>query len=124
MPFALIVAGLIAVVVGVRDKQGDLFDLLKSDFTGQGSFVPWIIAVVAVGAVGYIKPLRPITDAFLVLILIGLFLSHGGFFNQFQSAINSASYSASNPLTQFNMQGVSKLPNLPSLNSLTQGATS
>lgn len=85
MPFVLLVFGAVLVVAGVRGKTADLFTMLKSDFTGTNSFVPWVVAIGAIGAAGYVKPIKPITDAMLLLVIIVLFLSNGGFFQKFLS---------------------------------------
>lgn len=70
MPFALIAIGLILTIAGARGTQGTLFNLLKGDFTGNQSYLWWALSIVAVGAVGYVKSLRPLSHGFLVLILI------------------------------------------------------
>lgn len=89
MPFALIFLGILFVVVGYRGTQGDLVELLKGDFTGQGNFIYWIVSIIVVGAVGYIPKLKSISDGFLVLILLVLFISNQGFFSQFTSQISN-----------------------------------
>lgn len=94
MPFVLFAAGLLLVISSVKGTQGNLFSLLKSDFTGHGSFIPWLVSILTIGGLGYFSSIRPITNAFLTLVIIVLFLSNGGFFNQFtqQTGIaNSAS---------------------------------
>jgi branched-subunit amino acid permease len=87
MPFALLTIGLILLVVSVRGTQNDLFDLLKSDVTGPNNYLYWVLAILAVGAVGYIPRLKPVSNAFLVLIVAVIFLRNGGFFDQFSAAI-------------------------------------
>lgn len=87
MPFALVFVGLIMVVVGVRGTQTQMSQLLVSDFTGPGNFTYWIAALFIVGAVGYIKPLQPVSRAFLVLIVVGIFIANGGFAQQLQTAL-------------------------------------
>lgn len=91
MPFALLFVGILLVVSGVRGKQDDLFALLKSDFTGDGtfshSFVAWLVAIGVIGGLGYFKPIRPIANAFLALVIIVLFLSNKGFFTQFSQQL-------------------------------------
>lgn len=84
MPFIVVLVGLVLIVSGARNKQNDLYNLLKSDLTGgKGSFLPWLLALFVVGGLGYIRPLKPISDAFLLLIVIVLILSNGGFFQKF-----------------------------------------
>lgn len=71
------------MIAGLRGQGEDVSKLLQGDLTGKGSFVPWVLAILAVGAVGYIDELRPVSDAFLVLLLVVLLLSNGGFFDKF-----------------------------------------
>lgn len=87
MPFALLIVGIVLVVAAVRNSQNDLFTLLKGDFTGQNNFIYWMLAILLVGALGYIPSMTKLSRAFLVLILVVLFLSHKGFFTQFQQQI-------------------------------------
>jgi hypothetical protein len=82
MPFIIILIGLFLAVTAARNKQQELAELLKGDFTGPGNFFSWTIALLVVGGLGYIKPLKPLTDAFLVLLILVLFLSNGGFFDR------------------------------------------
>jgi hypothetical protein len=92
MPFVFLLVGIVLVVTGVRNTQGQLYDLVKSDFTGDGtfnhSFVAWIVAIAFVGGIGYFRPLRPISNAFLILVIVVLFLSNRGVFQQFNKAFN------------------------------------
>lgn len=83
MPFVTLIIGLALITSAVRDKQNDLFTLIKGDFTGQNSFAPWIISLLVIGGLGYVKGIKPITDAFLVLVILVLFISNGGFFQKF-----------------------------------------
>lgn len=85
MPFVIIAIGITLLVSAVRGTQDDLYALLKNDLWGKGSYAPWIISILAIGAVGYYRPLKPVTDAFLLLVIIVLFLSNGGFFDKFIS---------------------------------------
>lgn len=82
MGFIVIFIGLFLAITAVRNKHGELADLVKGDFTGPNNFFSWIIALVVIGGLGYIKPLKPITDAFLVLLILVLFLSNGAFFDR------------------------------------------
>lgn len=87
MPFLLLFLGVVFVVSGVRGTQGDLLMLLKGDFTGKNNFIYWILALYAIGATGYVEALRPISDAFMVLILVVMILSNKGFFDNFMKQI-------------------------------------
>jgi hypothetical protein len=95
MAFALILMGLVMIVAAVRNQQSQLVCLIQGDFSTQGNFLYWIVALLIIGAVGYVEKLKPVSDAFLVLIILVLFLASGnsaklpggGFFKQFTEAI-------------------------------------
>lgn len=87
MPFALIVLGIVALVVAVRDTGRDARALLLDEFTGQNNFISWIAGIGAVGAIGYIPSLRAFSRLFLILVFIGIFLAHKGFFDQFRQQV-------------------------------------
>lgn len=103
MAFALVFAGLTLVIATLRGNLRFLAALFASEFQGQGSFIYWLAAVMMIGAVGYIKPLRPLSNAFLVLIMIVLILKNGSFFSRFNEAIRNIARgdlpSPSNPQT-------------------------
>lgn len=105
MPFVVIAFGIVFIIAGVRGTQGALFTLLKNDLMG---FAPWFASILVIGGLGYIKPIKPITDAFMVLLIVVLFLSNGGFFAKLFGTATAAKSSTS-------LTSVS----LPSLSSLT-----
>lgn len=96
MPFAFLFVGSLLLVSGVRNTQQDLFTLLKSDLTGQGNFVYWIVSILIIGAIGYVDKLRPISHALLVLVLVVLFLSNQGFFSKFTGQLAQTKQSTVN----------------------------
>lgn len=85
MGFVLIIFGVAFLLAGYHGNAKALFSQLGGEFVGTPSFGKWAIAILVIGGVGYIKPIKPISDAFLVLVLIVLFLSDKGFFAQFSS---------------------------------------
>ncbi len=88
MPFALLIIGATLIVAGVRNQQDKLFTLVKNDFAGPNNFIFWIVSILAIGAVGYIPKLKPISTAFLGLVIVVLFLRKGtGFFAQLNTAL-------------------------------------
>lgn len=87
MSLALLSAGILLIVASVRDKQGDLITLVQGDMLGEGGFIQWIVALVLIGAIGYIPRLKPLSVALLTLVLIAIFIRKGtGFFTQLQNA--------------------------------------
>lgn len=87
MPLALLIIGIIFLTAAARGTHQLLFDTLKDDFTGPNNFLYWGIALFIIGAVGYYKPLKPLSTAFMTLVIIVLFLSNRGFFERFMEQI-------------------------------------
>jgi hypothetical protein len=81
------------IVIGARGQAGNAAGLLQSELVpqaGQNTFLPWLAAILIIGVAGYIKPVKPFSDAFIGLILLSLFLKDGqGFFSQFQAALGT-----------------------------------
>lgn len=101
MPLALLLIGILFLTAAVRGPKCNgqqcstmLFDTIKSDFTGPNNFIYWGIALFLIGAAGYYKPLKPLSNAFLGLVVLVLFISNRGFFAKFMEQI-SATQSAS-----------------------------
>jgi hypothetical protein len=131
MSFVLLTIGAVLLVASVRNTQDQLFSLLKGDFTGPNNFIYWFISIILIGALGYIKALKPLSNVLLALVIVVLFLKRGGFFSQFTSAIAgtqsvqatpTAATSASSLIPNImgaNNTGsiLSSLPALPSLSS-------
>jgi hypothetical protein len=89
MPFVLIIVGVVFLDAAVRNTvtttpsgSPGLSTLLKGDFTGKDNFLYWMTAIFLIGAVGYIPKLETLSRAFMILILLVLFLSNGGFFSK------------------------------------------
>lgn len=100
MPFAIIIFGVVFILVGYQGSQSQFFSLLKGDFTGTGNFVYWIVSILIIGSIGYIPRLKNISDGFLMLVIVVLFLSHKGFFSQFTQELSSGtSGTASTPVS-------------------------
>jgi len=89
MPFALIFLGLILMIAAIRGKHKDLFDLLKLDFTGSDNFFVWVLAIILLVAAGNVEQLKPITNGFLILIILVIILSNGkkGLFEKFMQQL-------------------------------------
>lgn len=89
MPILFGFAGLVLIVAGVRNRvtQGNqsLASLLKDDFTGNNPFWKWLLAIFLIGAVGYIPNLRPISRAFMALVIVVFLLSNKGLFDNLKS---------------------------------------
>jgi FtsH-binding integral membrane protein len=94
MPLALFVIGALFLTAAIRGTQGLLFSTLKDDFTGPGNFLYWGLSLFVIGSIGYYKPLRPISNSFMLLVFLILFISNKGFFNKFMQQISATQNSA------------------------------
>lgn len=116
MPFALLIIGIFLLVAGIRNTAGpaanptSLFGLIHGDFTGPDNFIYWFLAIVIIGAIGYIPKLKGISTGLLVLVVVVLFLKKGntsgvggGFFQQFSKAIGTSTSGSSIPTAAQNI---------------------
>lgn len=90
MPFALVLIGLVLIVTSAQDSYVQMGSQIKKDFTGTGSFMWWLVAIMMVGAIGYVQKLKPLSIALMTLVLIVLLLKNGNFFAQLTSALQKA----------------------------------
>jgi hypothetical protein len=90
MPFVFLIFGILFLVVAVRGTQDAFFGLIRDEFTGPGNFVVWVLAIIVLGALGYIRAIRPVADAFVGLIILAMVLNNkGGVVTQFQQAVKN-----------------------------------
>jgi hypothetical protein len=115
MPFILIIIGVILLVTAIQGTTTNLGHMLAGDIFGSQGYLYWFLAIISIGAVGYIKPLKPASDAFLVLLLLVLFLANGGVFAKIGPAI--AAIKPSSNTTSAN--GTTSTPATGGLQSLT-----
>jgi hypothetical protein len=90
MPIFILFVGILLVAAGINNKLPLLLDLIKEDFRptdNVAGFHVWIIAIVVAGSLGYVRAFKPVANAFLVLIMVGLILSNKGFFDKFTDAL-------------------------------------
>jgi hypothetical protein len=113
MPYLFLIAGSVMVISAVRGTQATLLSLLKGDFTGKNNFVYWLISILIIGALGYIQELRPVSRAFLILVVIVLFLDNKGVFAQFNQAIGTTQLSQTGPIGLTGEQTLNQAFNVP-----------
>jgi hypothetical protein len=97
MPFVILIIGLMALVIGVRGQSTAAISLLQSEFTGSGSFIQWFIAIMILGLVGYYRPVRPVTDSLLLLVILSMVManqSKNGLFKEFENALQNTKATA------------------------------
>jgi hypothetical protein len=91
MAWGFIFIGGLLLVAAWKKKHEELFRLFKDDFTGEGNFVYWVMAIVALVAIGTFKPIKPITDGFLglivLVIIIAPFRNGRDLFGEFRSQV-------------------------------------
>lgn len=100
MPFVFLIVGVLFLVLARNGTQGDFETLLKSEFSGQHSFFVWASAIVILGLIGFFRPVRPITDAMIGLIILVLILKNQELFTQFNAALNAPTAPAVPAATQ------------------------
>ena len=96
MPLVLIIVGIFLIASAIRGNTGDLFALLKGDFTGPGNFAYWLLAMLILGAVGSVEKLKPMASALMGLVVLVLILKRGdssgmggGFFERFTAGVST-----------------------------------
>jgi hypothetical protein len=105
MPFVLLVIGAVFLVAGFRGTHTDytvggtsypgLFTLIKGDFTGDANFLYWFAAIFLIGCVGYVRQLKSISDGFILLVIVSMFVAKstkgtaGGFFQKAIDALKT-----------------------------------
>lgn len=88
MPLAAIILGVIIITLAFRGTEHQFAQQLGKDFASDDSnFLAWAAAVLAIGAVGYSKTLRPISTVGLALVIVALVLSRGGLFERLQAVV-------------------------------------
>lgn len=88
MPIILILFGIILIDVGIKGNTSKLMALLKKILMGsnlKASYLKWAIAIFIVGSIGYIKDLRKIDIALLILVFIVMLDSNDYLQNLIQS---------------------------------------
>jgi hypothetical protein len=109
MPIVIIVIGIVLIFAAINNKLEQLSQLLQDEWSpsesGVVGFPVWLGAISVVAVIGYVKELKPISNAFMVLIFVVLFLvggQGGSFFKNLFAAFqnkNLANSQASNAQT-------------------------
>lgn len=73
MALLLILLALVLIVAAIRDTQGDLFTALGQDVP---AFLVWTLAILLVGALGYVPALRPLSRGLMALVIVALFVNN------------------------------------------------
>jgi hypothetical protein len=91
MPIVLIIVGGLFLTAAVRWNEGgsNIWKLLGNDLTSsnKGNFFAWAVAIILIGAVGYIDELKPVANTMIGLIIVVLLLSNNGFFANLEKEV-------------------------------------
>ena len=93
MPYVFLAAGLALVITSIEGTYNALGTQLKKDFTGKGGFQFWALAILMIGALGYVEELRPLANKLLALVLIVLFIVNKGAFTNLLDAFQKGAIS-------------------------------
>lgn len=128
MSFALLIVGIVFLVASIKNTQSSLFTLIQGDFTGSQNFIFWLVAILLIGALGYVKKLQPISTAFLFLVVLVLILTRGnpsavggGFFTRFTSAIQATQQASPTAATGTTATGANSILNIFGTNMQAAG---
>lgn len=89
MAFPLLFIGIILFVTGVTGETEKFSETVKADLQGDGTSAPfavWVFAVLAIAFIGAYRPLRPLSDGFLSLVVLVFVLSNAGLIGEFTRA--------------------------------------
>ena len=75
MAWGFLFIGMMLLIAAWKKKHKELFALLKDDFTGDGNFFYWVLAIIILAALGTYRPIRPVTDAFLGLVILVIIIA-------------------------------------------------
>ncbi len=75
MAWGFIFIGALFLIAAWKKKHEELFALLKDDFTGEGNFFYWVLAIVFLAAAGTFRPIKPVTDAFMALVILVIIIA-------------------------------------------------
>jgi hypothetical protein len=93
MPFIILLIGIVLVVAGLQGTLPQLGTLLKGEFKGKYNFGTWLFAFFVIGSFGYIPKLKPLSDAFLFLVILVIVLVNDkndqGFFKNISNVIKN-----------------------------------
>jgi len=97
MPFIFLIVGLMLLVIGVRGQSNAAISLLQNEFTGANSFIQWFLAIMILGLVGYYKPIKPLVDGLIGLVILAMILNEqtqNNIFGALESAFQNTQPSA------------------------------
>ncbi len=74
MPFALAFFGILLIIAAVRGTEQEVLSQVADDAK---HFIVWLVLLVAVGLIGLSEKWKPLSDAFLTLIVVAFVIRSG-----------------------------------------------
>ena len=118
MPIILGMMTAIVLVTAIKGNQADLLKQVKKDFTGSGNFLVWILAIVLIGAIGYIPQFRAPSKLIIALVLIVFLVANKGIFANLQEALKNTTWAS-----QSSIEGQANVIDPNTVGTPGQGAT-
>jgi hypothetical protein len=120
VPFILILIGAVLLIAALRNTQGDLATAIETDAPG---FFKWALAIMAVGALGWVPGMRTISRWLLALVLVVLVLrNYSKLFAGFKSLSQTTPVASNAPTTP--AQAYVANPNAPNITTAQITGTS
>jgi hypothetical protein len=91
MIFGLLIIGMILLSTALKNTNHEFGQQLQSDVLGQGGFLAWIGAILAIGALGYLPGMRTPSHYLLGLLGVVVVVRNQGLFSNAQAALQNAS---------------------------------
>ncbi len=119
----LIVVGLVLVITSIQNTYAALGAQLKKDFSGSQGFIVWMLALIAVGALGYVQGWEKFSRWFLALILIAIILANSKRSTAQGGLFGSLLQQVKNPVAPPAGASTGTLDNITGITSGSQGLT-
>lgn len=88
----LLAIAIILIVTALKGNQAELVDQLKKDFTGAGNFFLWVLAIVLIGAIGYIPKIEKISRATIGLVITVFLIANKGLLQKLADAFRQITF--------------------------------
>jgi len=98
MPIFMGIIATLLIVTAMKGNQAAVMMQVKKDFTGSGNFLYWILAILVLGAIGYVPMLQKGSKLLVALIVIVFIVANKGIFAKIQQALSGYQWPTSSSL--------------------------
>lgn len=91
MVAGLLFLGLIMLASALQGTEHELAKQLQTDMVGTNGYLPWIGAIMAIGAIGYIPGMKTPSRTLLALLATVVIVRNGGVWANAQTALQGVS---------------------------------